>query len=256
MARVARVTDPSDPRLAPYVGMYAADDRDDDLCIVESKFAVGSLLDSPYEPVSLLLAERLESSLASLIDAFPADVLIAPQDVINQTVGFRMHRGVAACARRGAPSTVADIVATASALLVCEGVSDPENLGAVFRNAAAFGVDGVLLDPTSCDALSRRTIRVSLGHALRVPFARAPLDELLDALGGVTTIALTPSATTTLRSVDSSRFALLLGNEGNGLSDAAMAACDVRAAIPMAKGVDSLNVATAAACALALLNAE
>jgi tRNA G18 (ribose-2'-O)-methylase SpoU len=256
VTRVARVDDPSDERLAPYIGMYAADEREDDLCIVESKFAVASLLDSPYEPVSLLLAERLESSLAPLIASFPADVLVAPQDVINQTVGFRMHRGVVACARRGVPSSVADVVATAHSLVVCEGVSDPENLGAIFRNAAAFGVDGLLLDPTTCDALSRRTIRVSLGHALRVPFARAALDELLDGLAGVTTIALTPGGDTTLRSVDAARYALLVGNEGNGLSDAAMAACDVRAAIPMAKGVDSLNVATAAACALALLNEE
>lgn len=253
MTRVARVTDPGDPRLAPYVGMYAADERGDDLCIVESKFAVASLLDSPYEPVSLLLAERHEAPLAALIESFPGDVLVTTQDVINQTVGFRMHRGVVACARRGTPLTVADVVANASSLLVCEGVSDWENLGALFRNAAAFGVAGVLLDPTTCDALSRRTIRVSLGHALRVPIARAPLDEIIDGLSGVTTIALTPSGDTTLRMVQADRYALLVGNEGYGLTEQAMAACDVRAAIPMAKGVDSLNVATAAACALALL---
>lgn len=253
MTRVVRVTDPTDSRLTPYVGMYAADERGDDLCIIESKFAVASLLDSPYTPISMLLAERLEAAMAPTIEAFPGDVLIAPQDVINQTVGFRMHRGVVACAHRGVPSTVADIVATGNRFVVCEGVSDPENLGALFRNAAAFGVDGLLLDPTTCDALSRRTIRVSLGHALRVPFARASLDEIVAGLSGITTVALTPGGDTTLRSVDKSRYALLVGNEGYGLTDQAMAACDVRAAIPMAKGVDSLNVATAAACALALL---
>ncbi|MEY2397272.1 MAG: hypothetical protein QOJ00_446 [Actinomycetota bacterium] len=249
MTRVSR----DDARLAPYTGMYAADERGDDLCIVESRLAVESLLDSPYEPVSLLVAERLVDSLGALIDTFPADVLVASQDVINATVGFNMHRGVAACARRGQPLPVSGVVATGTQLLVTEGVSDPENLGALFRNAAAFGVDAILLDSTTCDPLSRRVIRVSLGHALRVPFARAPLRELLDALQGVTTIALTPAGDVRLRDVRPDRFALLVGNEGNGLSDAAMAAADVRAAIPMAKGVDSLNVATAAAVALALL---
>ncbi|MEY2470232.1 MAG: hypothetical protein QOF21_2930 [Actinomycetota bacterium] len=242
-----------DPRLAPYVGMYGAEERGDDLCIIESRLAVESLLDSPYEPVSLLVADRLADSLPELIGAFPGDVLIAPQQIIDTTVGFHMHRGVAACARRGAPLAIDDVIAGATRLLVTEGVSDPENLGALFRNAAAFGVDGILLDPTTCDALSRRTIRVSLGHALRVPFARGSVGELLDGLREVTTIALSPDAPTDLRTVRADRFALLVGNEGDGLSGATLARADVAAAIPMAKGVDSLNVATAAAVALALL---
>ncbi len=242
-----------DPQLAPYTGMYAADERGDDLCIIESRLAVESLLDSPYEPISLLVAERLVDSLGSLIEAFPGDVMVASQDVINATVGFNMHRGVAACAHRGSALSVAEVVATSSRLVVTEGVSDPENLGALFRNAAAFGVDGMLLDPTTCDALSRRVIRVSLGHALRVPFARAPLHAIIEGLSGVTTVALTPTGSVALREVRADRVALLVGNEGNGLSQEALASADVRAAIPMAKGVDSLNVATAAAVALALL---
>jgi tRNA G18 (ribose-2'-O)-methylase SpoU len=242
-----------DPRLAPYIGMYAADERGDDLCIIESRLAVESLLDSPYEPVSLLLAERLEDALGELVARFPADVLIAPQAVINATVGFRMHRGVAACARRGAPLSLDDVIAGATRLLVTEGVSDPENLGALFRNAAAFGVDGLLLDPTTCDALSRRVIRVSVGHALRVPFARAPLRDIVGALADVTCVALSPDASTDVRNVEADRIALLVGNEGTGLSASAMEAADVRASITMAKGVDSVNVATAAAVALALL---
>ncbi len=252
MSRVQRVS-LEDPRLAPYVGMYAADERGDDLCIVESRLAVEALLDSAYEPVSLLLAERLEDSLAELTERFPGEVLIAPQEVINATVGFRMHRGVAACARRGAPRSLDDVITGATRLVVTEGVSDPENLGALFRNAAAFGVDALLLDPTTCDALSRRTIRVSLGHALRVPFARAALADIVAALGDVTCVALTPDASTDVAAVNADRIALLVGNEGTGLSAEAMAAADVRASIAMAKGVDSLNVATAAAVALALL---
>lgn len=238
-----------DPRLAPFVGMYGADERTDDFCIVESRLAVESLLDSPYEPVSLLLAERLADALAELIERFPGEVLVAPQDVIDQTVGFALHRGVVACARRGPPLTLAAVTTGATRLVVAECVNDPENLGALFRNAAAFGVDGLLLDDATCDPLSRRTIRVSMGHALRVPFARAPVGPI----DGFTTIALTPGATTDVSDVRADRFALLVGNEGNGLSAHALDSADVRAAIPIEKGVDSLNVATAAAVALALL---
>lgn len=227
--------------------MYGADERTDDLCIVESRLAVEALLDSPYEPVSLLIADRLADD--PLVATFPGEVLVASQDVINQTVGFNLHRGVVACARRGVPLSVDDVVRDARTLLVTECVNDPENLGALFRNAAAFGVDGVLLDESTCDALSRRCIRVSMGHALRVPFARAPVTNLT----GFTTIALTPDGRTDVADVRADRFALLVGNEGGGLSNAALACADVRAAIPMAKGVDSLNVATAAAVALGLL---
>jgi tRNA G18 (ribose-2'-O)-methylase SpoU len=227
--------------------MYASDARDDDLCIVEGRLSIEVLLDSPYEPVSLLVAERLADD--PLVGIFPGEVLVATQDVINDTVGFNMHRGMAACARRGRALTIDEVARDARCLLVTECVSDPENLGALFRNAAAFGVDGVILDPTTCDPLLRRVIRVSMGHALRVPFARGPILPL----AGFTTIALTPDASGDVADVRADRVALLVGNEGNGLSDAVLASADVRAAIPMAKGVDSLNVATAAAVALALL---
>ena len=209
------------------------------------------LLDSPYEPVSLLVAERLVDD--PLVTAFPGEVFVRSQEQINETVGFNMHRGMVACALRGAPHNPSNLTASATRLLVTECVSDPENLGALFRNAAAFGVDAVLLDPTTCDPLSRRVIRVSMGHALRVPFARAPLPELFAAMSGITAVALSPSAACDIRDVHADRVALLVGNEGTGLSDAAMDAADVRAAIAMAKGVDSLNLGTAAAVALALL---
>jgi tRNA G18 (ribose-2'-O)-methylase SpoU len=227
--------------------MYASDARDDDLCIVEGRLSIDALLDSPYEPVSLLIAERLADD--PLVTTFPGEVLVASQEVINATVGFNMHRGVVACARRGAPYAAADLVATAQLVLFVECVSDPENLGALFRNAAAFGVDAVVLDATTCDPLLRRVIRVSMGHALRVPFARGALSDV----SGLTTVALTPAGETDVADVRAERVALLVGNEGNGLSEATLRAADVRAAIPMAKGVDSLNVATAAAVALALL---
>lgn len=232
--------------------MFGADERGDDLCIIEGRLTVESLLDSPYEPVSLLLAERHLGSYAAMIDAFPADVFVAPQAVIDATVGFHMHRGVVACARRGAPRSIDDVTRGATRVLICEAVTDPENLGALFRNAAAFGVDALVLDAATCDPLSRRTIRVSMGHALRVPFARGSLAEILDV--DLPLVALTPSAETDVAELSLSRFALLVGNEGDGLSDSILRAAGVTPArIAMAEGVDSLNVATAAAVALALL---
>lgn len=238
-----------DPRLAPFADLRAGDARSDDLCIVESRLAVEALLASPFEPVSLLVADRLEEPLRPLIDAFAGDVLIASQDVIDDTVGFPMHRGVVACARRRAPRSVEEVAEGAQRLLIVEGVNDAENLGALFRTAAAFGVDGVILDPTTCDPLGRRAIRVSMGHALRVPFARGPIRPM----DGIALIALTPDATLDIAEVDTARFALLVGSEGQGLSEQARHNAQVCASIPMAEGVDSLNVATAAAVALALL---
>lgn len=253
MGRLRRVDTVDDPDLAPYVGMYGADERTDDLCIIEGRLTVESLLDSRYEPVSLLLAERHAESYAAMIESFPGDVFLAPQKVIDATVGFHMHRGVVACARRGAALSVDDVMAGARRVLICESVTDPENLGALFRNAAAFGIDALLLDPTTCDPLSRRTIRVSMGHALRVPFARAPLADILAI--DVPLVALTPAAPVDLDDLDRpDGFGLLVGNEGDGLSDAVLGSPSVvPARITMASGVDSLNVATAAAVALALL---
>ncbi len=253
MGAVRRVDAIDDPDLAPYVGMFGADERSDDLCIIEGRLTVESLLDSPYEPVSLLLAERHVDRYAAMIETYPGDVLIAPQSVIDATVGFHMHRGVVACARRGAPRSVDDVIANATRVLICEAVTDPENLGALFRNAAAFGVDALVLDPATCDPLSRRTIRVSMGHALRVPFARASLNDILAI--ELPLIALTPYASTDLDELSlPNGYALMVGNEGDGLSEAILRAAGViPARIEMAKGTDSLNVATAAAVAFALL---
>jgi tRNA G18 (ribose-2'-O)-methylase SpoU len=176
--------------------------------------------------------------------------------------GVHFHRGVLAVAERPELPAVADLVAGARRLLVLEAVNDHENIGALFRNAAAFGVDAVVLDPTTSDPLYRRSTRVSLGHVLRVPFARVPdggwpaaLDELRRA--GVTTVALTPSADAEplgrIVADAPPRVALVLGAEGPGLTSPALAATERRVRIPMAPGVDSVNVATAAAIALSAL---
>jgi tRNA G18 (ribose-2'-O)-methylase SpoU len=168
-------------------------------------------------------------------------------------------RGVLASADRLAPLDPEDLVRAASRVAVLEQLNDFENLGALFRNAAAFGVDAVLLDARCADPLYRRSVRVSMGHVLRVPFA-VLADPWPDALhivrdNGLRLLALTPSGSTSLRDVPlPQRWAVLLGAEGPGLSEAAMAAADERVRIPMTSGVDSLNVATAAAIAFAHLS--
>jgi tRNA G18 (ribose-2'-O)-methylase SpoU len=175
---------------------------------------------------------------------------------LSQVVGFRVTRGVLASADRPPPPEVGALLAAARRVVVLEALNDFENLGALFRNAAAFGVDAVLLDPQCADPLYRRSVRVSMGHVLQVPFAVLPgaWPGSLARLDGFTTVALTPGGSTLLRAVPPlERWAVLLGAEGPGLTDGALARADLRVRIPMAAGVDSLNVATAAAVALAHL---
>jgi tRNA G18 (ribose-2'-O)-methylase SpoU len=193
------------------------------------------------------------------------------------TAGFDLHRGLVAVAARPAPAhptqIVADAILTPSALggppliAVLEGLNDAENIGAIFRNAAAFGVTAVLLDPTSGDPLYRRSVRVSVGHVLHVPFARlSPWPTALDQLrsAGFLVAALAPAwragdgppalPVSELAARRPAAVALLLGAEGPGLSSPALDAADVIVSIPMAPGVDSLNVATAAAIAFQMLS--
>jgi tRNA G18 (ribose-2'-O)-methylase SpoU len=195
--------------------------------------------------------------LRSQLDRLPplnAPVYVADRDVLVATAGFDLHRGVVASIDRPAPLEPGAVWRAATAVAVLEDLTDHENLGAVFRNAAAFGLGGVLLSPRCADPLYRRSIRVSSGQVLRLPFARLdPWPAGLDALrsGGFTIVALTPApAATPIATIDwPARVAFLVGTEGPGLTAGALAAADIRASIPMAAGVDSLNVATAAAVA-------
>jgi tRNA G18 (ribose-2'-O)-methylase SpoU len=190
-------------------------------------------------------------------------VYVAPMAVLQAVSGFHLHRGALASVARPSFPSMASLCSAASLVVLTEGVNDHENLGALFRNCAAFGVDAVLLDPTSCDPLYRRSVRVSMGHVLRVPFA--PLAcSAVEGVGllrsmGFEVLGLTPSpAASDVRSVPPApggggsgrRRALVVGAEGPGLSAGVLAACDRLVRIPMAPGVDSLNVATAAAVAL------
>jgi tRNA G18 (ribose-2'-O)-methylase SpoU len=196
------------------------------------------------------------------ISQLAPDIACAPcytgsAELMAEVVGFHLNRGVLATADRVPVPSVAELIARSSHLAVLEGINDHENLGGLFRNAAAFGVDAILLGPGCADPLYRRSVRVSMGHVLRVPFA--PLrrwTQDLHALraAGFRVVALTPlvdAVPLPEAGVGAGRVAWLLGAEGAGLSAEALAAADLAVRIPMASGVDSLNVATAAAIAFA-----
>ncbi len=261
MAILTAVDDVADPRLDDYRDLTAADRRPDrlggrGLVIAEGVVVVRRLLDSPYPVRSLLGVPRrlAELDLSGLdVPAYAADA-----DTMARVVGFHLNRGVLAVADR-APTPSVEQLATGRLLAVLEGVNDHENLGALFRNAAALGVDGVLLGPRCADPLYRRSVRVSMGHVLRVPFApmTGPWPAALAALDH-TVVALTPAADAVplaAAGLAGRRVALLLGAEGPGLTAEALRAADLRVRIPMATGVDSLNVATAAAVAFHALAA-
>jgi tRNA G18 (ribose-2'-O)-methylase SpoU len=253
------VTDPGDPRIADFRDLTSADRRPDlpggrGLVIAEGVPVVRRLLDSPYPPRAVLgVAARLVD-LDPDLRGLPVPVYATTADVLARTVGFNLNRGVLASADRAPEPALAPLLAAARRLLVLEGVNDHENLGSLFRNAAGLGVDAVLLGPRCADPLYRRSVRVSMGHVLRVPFVHVPTwAALRPALAGFTVLALAPHPPSVpLCTVDPStpRLALLLGAEGPGLSEEALAAADGRVRIPMADGVDSLNVATAAAIAI------
>jgi tRNA G18 (ribose-2'-O)-methylase SpoU len=235
-------------------------ERRGDFFVAEGLFALEALVASPYPLRSLLVAENKLDAVQALVAAVPGidavpTVVRSPAELVAIT-GFAFHRGVLATARRLRQPPVAEVVAGARRLLVIEGVNDHENLGSLFRNAAALGVEGALLDPTTADPLYRRSVRVSLGHVLRVPWSRLDswpggLDEL--RAQGIVTVALTPAPDAldidVVAADPPERVAFLVGAEGPGLTPAALAAADLRVRIPIAVDVDSLNVATAAAIA-------
>ena len=264
MARTIRIDDPEDPRLDDFRDLTTADRRPDrpggrGLVIGEGVLVVRRLLESRYPTRALLgVAAKLVDLAPDLARHDDLPVYLTSAGVMAEVVGFHLNRGVLAVADRAPALEVAPLVARARVLAVLEGVNDHENLGALFRNAAAFGVGGVLLGHRCADPLYRRSVRVSMGHVLRVPFAELPagppwpssLDLLRD--GGRRLLALSPrdsAAPLSSAGLAGARVALLVGAEGPGLSDAALAACDELVRIPMAEGVDSLNVATAAAIA-------
>lgn len=247
------ITDPLDPRLAPYRHLKRTNaTRWASTFVAEGEKLVARLLSSPYPVESVLAAP---SCLERIAGTLPADlpVYLMPLAQIEQLVGFNFHRGLLACGRRVPGPTLADLCAGCGelTLVVCVDVHDPENLGAILRNSAAFGVRGVVLAGRCVDPLSRRVLRVSMGAACGLPLVLAPeVPPLIESLRRDHALecwatVLDSQATRLHSSQRPQRLALLLGNEAHGLADAWQQLCDRRVTIPMGSGVDSLNVAVA-----------
>jgi len=262
--RVVPVVELSDPRLEDYQNL-----RDRELAHVRGAFIAESevvlrvlVTRSEHRVRSVLLAESRLDKLADALRSLPPEVpiFVAPQPILDRVVGFHIHRGVLAAVERPhppGPEALLDRLGPGPRrVVVLEGLTNHDNVGGVFRNAAAFGADGVLLDHATCDPYYRKAIRVSVAGALIVPFARAAdTTDHLAALRatGFTVFALSPRPDARdLANLGRlpERVALLLGTEGPGLRETSMAAADGTLRIDMAGGFDSLNVATTSGIAL------
>lgn len=255
MALVA-LDSPLDPRLESYRQLKRTNrTRWADEFVVESELLVDRLLASPFPVKSVVVAEHRWDAWRGRLARLPAEtpIYVLPASSVSELVGFKFHRGVLACAARMPTRPLAELIAPAgggSTLIVCPETRDPENLGAIFRSAAALGADAALLGEKCVDPLSRRVLRVSMGAALRLPTRRAAalLDDLeaLRAAGYELVAAVVgPGAEPLTRFTPAPRTALLVGNEAHGLDPDVLAHCPRRVSIPMAEGVDSLNVAVA-----------
>ena len=253
-----------DERLADYVALTDVALRrrtepERGLYIAESEKVIRRALAVGHRPRSFLMARRWLTDLADVVERAEADgvpVFVGEHDVIEQLTGFHLHRGALAAMQRPELPTPASLLAGARRLLVLEDVVDHTNVGAVFRSAAALGVDAVLVTPRCADPLYRRSIRVSMGTVFQVPWTRiepwpAAIADLQEQGFTVATLALADDAVSLdeLAADPPERLALVLGTEGDGLSHHTLAAADLTVTIPMAGGVDSLNVAAAGAVA-------
>ncbi len=262
--RIEPVRSLTDPRLAAYRDVRDARLRDrEGLFLVEGRLGVERLLSgSRHKTRSVFVTDTALRALRPLLEpAVGLPVYLAPPDLMHEVVGYPMHRGCLAVAERGEPldadALLARVGAGRATLLALEDVSNPDNVGGILRNALALGASGALLSAGCADPLYRKSIRVSMGASLRLPWARAAdlpgaLARLRQAAFRVLALVTDADAEALVpgRVGDAERTVLLLGGEGFGLSRAARAASDARVRIPMAAGVDSLNVATASGIAL------
>ncbi len=258
---IEHVTSLAHPGLAPYASLTEAQlrsrlDESQGIFICESPKVIDVAMRSGYTPLSMLCEPRhIEGDAAPLLARCPADmpVYTGQRELLQQLTGYKLTRGVLCAMRRPALPSVEKVIEGARRVAVIDAVVDATNIGSIFRAAAAIGVDGILLTPQSCDPLNRRAVRVSMGSVFLVPWTwlDRPVSELSAA--GIKTVALA----LTNRSVPiddptlcaEPRLAMVLGTEGDGLAREVIASTDYVARIPMAHGVDSLNVASAAAVA-------
>ncbi len=267
MSSVRRVLAADDPALRDYVGLTDMALRTrrepaEGLFIAEGEKVIRRALDAGYAMRSMLLEEKWLPALTDVVEAVDAPVYLADLAVLEQVTGYSVHRGALAAMERKPLPDALELAAAAQRVVVLEEVNNHTNIGSILRCAAGLGVDAVLLDPRCADPLYRRSVKVSMGAVFAVPWARlapwpAALADVRDL--GFTLLALTPDRQATsladLTPEVTDRAALLLGAEGPGLSAAALAAADLTVRIPMAAGVDSLNVAAAAAVAFYAIGA-
>ncbi len=251
------IDDPDDPRLADYrdlrdVQLRTHLEAEHGLFLAEGEKVVRRAVTSGYAARSFLMAPRWLDGLADVLSSSRAPCFVLSEALAERVTGFHVHRGALASLHRRPLPSPEQVVAGARTVVVLEDVVDHTNVGAIFRCAAALGVDGVLLAPRCADPLYRRAVKVAMGAVFTLPYAR--LTDWYDALPrlsglGFTTVALTlaPDAVPVEEAVDGlDRVALVLGSEGHGLSERWQATADRRAVIPMQAGIDSLNVAAAA----------
>ncbi|MGW2056580.1 TrmH family RNA methyltransferase [Streptomyces sp. NPDC001840] len=261
MAQLITIDDPDDPRLHDYTDLTDVELRRrrepaEGLFIAEGEKVIRRSRDAGYEMRSMLLSAKWVDTMRDVIDATPAPVYEVSPALAERVTGYHVHRGALASMRRKPLPAVAEVLRTARRVAVMEAVNDHTNIGAIFRSAAALGMDAVLLSPDCADPLYRRSVKVSMGAVFSVPYARldgwpGALDTVREA--GFRLLALTPDERAS--AIDEAaphrleRVALMLGAEGEGLSVRALRAADEWVRIPMAHGVDSLNVGAAAAVA-------
>ncbi len=268
MNNIIEIKDFNSPELDVYVRLTGAQLRrslegEMGIFIAESPMVIEVALDSGCEPISLLTDKKLLTSSAKGIierlDGVP--IYAADSELLRSLTGFELTRGALCAMKRPKQKPPEEILSNARRIAVLEEITDSTNIGAVFRSAAALGMDAVLVTPTCCDPLCRRAVRVSMGTVFRVPWAKIGENKedwpdlglnLLNSLGFKTVaMALTDNSV----SIDDEkmnseeRLALILGTEGDGLKKTTIAKCDYTAKIPMSNGVDSLNVAAAGAVA-------
>ena len=261
MPNIIHITDFSDPALDIYARktenqLLYREHPEEGVFIAESPKVVGRALDAGYRPVSVLVEDRHIDGEAREILARVGDVPVytAAFEVLKMLTGFPLTRGVLCAMRRKELPPLEEILLGATRIAVLENVMNPTNVGAIFRSAAALGMDAVLLTPGSSNPLYRRAIRVSMGTVFQVPWAFAPENwqEKLKEMGFATAALALREDTLSIRDerlAKEPKLALVLGTEGDGLADGTITSCDYTVKIPMTHGVDSLNVAAASAVA-------
>ncbi|WP_018155969.1 TrmH family RNA methyltransferase [Demetria terragena] len=265
MTDVIHITDPHDDRVKDYfsltdVALRRVLEPAEGLYLAESEKVIRRALAAGHRPRSFLMGERWLNDLADVVEQAARDgvpVYVAEAPVIEQMTGFHLHRGALAAMHRPELPDLEEALRDARRVVVLEDIVDHTNVGAVFRSAAALGVDAVLVTPRCADPLYRRSVRVSMGTVFQIPWTRVDpwpggVRAMQNAGWTVAALALDPHGCTLdeLAAKPPHRLALVLGAEGDGLRPATVAAADLAVRVPMAAGVDSLNVAAASAVAM------